>query len=842
MSGKHLWKLLLTIVIVGISVSYLVPYEDQPFGEYLREKSDSEEFIQLLERAEQRVENKEVVSLYMGLKAIGAEERIDISEYFPEINLEASLRNVEKRNKILLNALLNDSKADLRPGLDIAGGVAMTLQVDPAAIAGLAEQERSEKLSKAIEIIEARVNAYGVSEPVVRAIGQDRIEVQLAGLNLSDNPTVLDDVKRPARLDFREVHLTDRPGVNPLPFGYEIMTLTRESGDEVSEETLYVSKYPALTGKYVEKANPIQNAVGSYEISLNFDSEGAKRFADITTKLAGQGRLAIVLDGKLYSAPNVNEPITGGRASISGSFTQREAIELANVLNNPLEFSLEVAELYEVGPTLAQDSVDSGKRAATWGVCLVAIFMISYYMIGGGIALVSVVLNLAIVLGALASVGATLTLPGIAGVILTIGMAVDANILIFERIREELRSGKTLKSALVGGFDKVFSTIFDANVTTLLVSLVMFHFGTGPVKGFGLTLAIGVVTTMFCALVVSRLLLELLIETNLIKKFPMLSIVNKPKIPFLKFRGPAFATSWLIVIIGVFGLVSKWDSIFGIDFTGGDEVSMSFDTRIDESDITRLIGEQDLGEVTPQYVTPLGGGAEILKLQTPFEESVAVIEALKKGFSGADFEVLGVNKIGPSVGAEIQKNALYAIGISLGLILIYIAIRFEIGYGIGAIVATIHDILLTVGVFVLWPDHQFTAPMIAAILLIVGYSLNDTIVVFDRIREELALKPTAKLYDIINLALNAVLSRSLLTSFTTLLAAGSLMVFGTGVISDIAFTFMIGIITGTFSSIFIASPIFFWWHKGDRRSVETSHDVAPEYDWQAGAKEVKEGK
>jgi|TARA_B110000037_G_scaffold203360_1_gene246356 SecD/SecF fusion protein len=842
MSGKHLWKLLLTIVIVGISVSYLVPYEDQPFGEYLREKSDSEEFIQLLERAEQRVENKEVVSLYMGLKAIGAEERIDISEYFPEINLEASLRNVEKRNKILLNALLNDSKADLRPGLDIAGGVAMTLQVDPAAIAGLAEQERSEKLSKAIEIIEARVNAYGVSEPVVRAIGQDRIEVQLAGLNLSDNPTVLDDVKRPARLDFREVHLTDRPGVNPLPFGYEIMTLTRESGDEVSEETLYVSKYPALTGKYVEKANPIQNAVGSYEISLNFDSEGAKRFADITTKLAGQGRLAIVLDGKLYSAPNVNEPITGGRASISGSFTQREAIELANVLNNPLEFSLEVAELYEVGPTLAQDSVDSGKRAATWGVCLVAIFMISYYMIGGGIALVSVVLNLAIVLGALASVGATLTLPGIAGVILTIGMAVDANILIFERIREELRSGKTLKSALVGGFDKVFSTIFDANVTTLLVSLVMFHFGTGPVKGFGLTLAIGVVTTMFCALVVSRLLLELLIETNLIKKFPMLSIVNKPKVPFLKFRGPAFATSWLIVIIGVFGLVSKWDSIFGIDFTGGDEVSMSFDTRIDESDITRLIGEQDLGEVTPQYVTPLGGGAEILKLQTPFEESVAVIEALKKGFSGADFEVLGVNKIGPSVGAEIQKNALYAIGISLGLILIYIAIRFEIGYGIGAIVATIHDILLTVGVFVLWPDHQFTAPMIAAILLIVGYSLNDTIVVFDRIREELALKPTAKLYDIINLALNAVLSRSLLTSFTTLLAAGSLMVFGTGVISDIAFTFMIGIITGTFSSIFIASPIFFWWHKGDRRSVETSHDVAPEYDWQAGAKEVKEGK
>ncbi|MBT7867506.1 MAG: protein translocase subunit SecDF, partial [Opitutales bacterium] len=384
MSGKHLWKLILTIVIVGFSVSYLVPYEDQPFGEYLREATDSEEFLQILERAEQRVVNDtSVVSVYMALKAIGNEERIDLSEFFPQINLEASLRNVEKRNKILLNALLNDSKTDLRPGLDIAGGVAMTLQVDPNAIAGLPEIERNEKLSKAIEIIEARVNSYGVSEPVVRAVGQDRIEVQLAGLNLTDNPEVLDDVKRPARLDFREVHATARPGIDPEPYGYQVMALSRESGDELFEENLYVSKFPALTGKYVENANPIQNPVGGYEISLSFDSEGSARFGEITGRLAPTqtkpaGRLAIVLDGKLYSAPSVNERINGN-AQISGSFSQREAIELANVLNNPLEFSLEVAELYEVGPTLAKDSVNSGKRAASWGVCLVAIFMISYY-------------------------------------------------------------------------------------------------------------------------------------------------------------------------------------------------------------------------------------------------------------------------------------------------------------------------------------------------------------------------------------------------------------------------------------------------------------------------------
>ena len=840
MSGKHIWKLLLTIIIVAFSVSYLVPWQDQPFDEYLEENSNSEEFAVLLERARQVVAvDDKSFTVFAPLQTIANEERIDLSEFFPQIPLESSLINLEKRNKILLGALLKDSQADLRPGLDIWGGVSVMLEVDPSAFAGDEEYERREKLSKAIEILEARVNTYGTSEPIIREVGDNRIEARLAGVSTKENPEVIDILKSPAVLEFREVHPTARPELDPEPYGYEKMTHTVESRGQVYDASYYVSKYPVLTGKYVVEANPVQNSVGAYQIALSFNEEGAERFREITTRLAPDGQLAIVLDGELHSAPVVVEPILDGNGSITGNYTQREAIETSNILNNPLEFSLTVVNQYEVGPTLADDAVDSGKRAALWGVSLVALFMTCYYMLGGGVALISVVVNLVIVLGALASVGATLTLPGIAGLILTIGMAVDANILIFERIREELREGKTLKAALTGGFDKVFSTILDANITTLLVSLVMVFFGTGPVKGFGTTLAIGVVTTMFCALVVSRLLLELLIETNLIKKFPMLSIANKPKIPFLKFRKPAFATSWLIVVIGVVGLVGKWDSVFGIDFTGGDEVSLSFVQRIEESDISRIVSESELGEVTAQYIEPLGGGSEILKMQTPFEEHENVVDALQGAFPAAELEVQGQNKIGPSVGAEIHKNALYAIVISLGLILVYIAIRFEIGYGIGAIVATIHDILLTVGLFVLWPGHQFTAPMIAAILLIVGYSLNDTIVVFDRIREELKLKPTATLKDTINSALNAVFSRSLLTSITTLLAAGSLLVFGTGVISDIAFTFTIGIVTGTFSSIFIASPIFYWWHKGDRSSVESSQDELPEYDWATGTSEAR---
>jgi len=845
MSGKHIWKMAAAAIIVAFSLSYLIPLSDTPFGEYLEEVSQSEEFDALIERARQRqASDPDIPSLYMALKAIANEERIDLSQSFPDIPLESALKNVEKRNEILLQELLERSKSDLRRGLDIQGGVAMTLQVDPAAFEAMDAYEREEKLSKAIEIIQERIDQYGVSEPIVRAVGEDRIEVQIAGISTKDNPEILDTIRKPARLDFREVHRTARPGSDPVPPGYEVMTLERDVGGSIREEKLYVKRIPALTGKFVDQAVPRQNEVGGYVISLSFDDEGRQLFGEITSRLAPSrpgeqpGRLAIVLDGKLYSAPVVREPIRGGNAEISGDFTQREAIELANVLNNPLDLPLQVAELYEVGPTLARDSIESGVRAATWGAGLVAAFMLVYYLVGGVVALLTIAANVVIVLGVLASFGATITLPGIAALVLTIGMAVDANILIFERLREELRSGKSLKAAVQSCFEKVFSTIFDANVTTLVVSVVMIAYGTGPVKGFGMTLTIGVGSTLFCALVLNRLLLELLVDTGLMKRFVTLSFLRGSSFDLLAYRKLAFTLSWAVVLVGVLATYVKRDTILGIDFTGGDELTIAFEERLDIEQIKQVARERQLGEVSPQYQTPLGGDEEILKLQTEFDRGAEVADALQEAFPEAGIEVLGENRIGPSVGKEIQINAISSIALALGCILLYIALRFEIGYGVGAVVATVHDILMTVGIFVL-AGHQFSAPMVAAILLIVGYSLNDTIVVFDRIREELQMRPTAKLREIVNLAINAVLPRTVLTSFTTLLAAGSLYVLGTGVITDIAFTFGIGILTGTFSSVFIASPVFFWWHKGDRRSVESGHDVAPEYEWQASSKAAK---
>ena len=288
--------------------------------------------------------------------------------------------------------------------------------------------------------------------------------------------------------------------------------------------------------------------------------------------------------------------------------------------------------------------------------------------------------------------------------------------------------------------------------------------------------------------------------------------------------------------IGIGTAVYKGDDIYGIDFTGGDEISMHFSQELSTTDVNQVAGDLGIGDVSMTVQTPLGANTDpVLKIATPFDSGDELWNALKTAFPDHGLELLGTNQIGPTVGKEIQFNAFLSIGIALVCILLYVGLRFEAGFGVGAVVATVHDLFMTIGIFVLF-DNQFSAPMVAALLMIVGYSLNDTIVVFDRIREELDLNPGLKLNQVVNLAINRTLSRTVLTSVTTLLVTVSLLIFGTGVIQDFAFTFVVGILTGTFSSIFIASPVFYWWHKGDRRHVESHADVLPKYEWEAGSK------
>jgi len=419
--------------------------------------------------------------------------------------------------------------------------------------------------------------------------------------------------------------------------------------------------------------------------------------------------------------------------------------------------------------------------------------------------------------------------------VLTLAMSVDSNILIFERMREELKLGKSLAASLEAGFEKAWSAILDSNVTTFLVALIMYLLGTGSVKGFGFTLGVGIFTTMFAAVVISKLLLEFLVYSANIKNLKMFSILQDTNIDFLKHAKPAFIASWIIVLVGAGVVVYKGKDIYGIDFVGGDTVTLKFSEKLEIADLNRAAAQQKLKDVSFSYQQPIGGAREVLLITAPFDEAKPAVGKLQQALPKAGFEVVGETRIGASVGKEIQWNAWKSIFWALVLIFGYVAFRFEMGFGVGAVVSTIHDLLITIGIFVLF-DRQFNASMVAAILLIIGYSINDTVVVFDRIREELKLNPSGTLRAIINRSLNLTLSRTIITGGTTLLTAITLIVTTTGEVNDIAFTLLIGVLTGTFSSLFIATPVFYWWHKGDRKHVEAHADVAPKYEWSGSSK------
>lgn len=855
MSGNILWKFILTAVIIAWCVLSITPLQDRPFEDYIVSQAtvEADAFQSIIDRANQRVEDSRDAdgatskTLFLALRELGAEENIDFASFFPEINLK-DVPNQNKRNDILLKHLLKTAQSQLRLGLDLKGGVGVTMKVDESATEGMASFQREQQLEDAIRIMADRLDGSGVAEPIIRPKGENAIEIQMPGLSTKENPEVLDTIKKPARLEFRSVHPSKTPyntaaADYPSQYEYEVLTMEDENRrtGEVTETKMFIKRLPEATGEIIKEAFAAPNQVGGYEIYLEMTGEGADVLRSVTERMVGKP-LAIVLDGTLYSAPTI-QAVLSKNATITGNFSQREAVDLANVLNNPLSLPLAVDEMYEVGPSMAKDAQQSSVKAVQVGAILVVCFMVAYYFVGGIVAVLSAIINVIIVLGVLASLGATLTLPGVAALVLTLGMGVDANILIFERLREELRSGKSIKNASVNAFQKVTSTIVDANVTTLITASILIWLGTGPVKGFGYTLAIGICASIFCALIVTRFMIDFLVHRMNLSKVLGLSLLGEFKFDFFKFRRPAFIASWLLVAAGVVSVVLHHDNIMGIDFTGGDEMTISFDERIESGELGAKAEELGLGEVNPVYQTLLGSGEEVLKIQTRFDQSRPVLEGLQAAFPSANLQEVGMNQIGASVSNDIQWNALWSVLAALGGILLYVALRFEVGYGVGAVVATIHDVLMTIGIFVLcgelgiFVSGQFTAPMLAAILMIVGYSINDTIVVFDRIREELELNPGAGLRHIINLAISRVFSRSLLTSITTLLAAVSLYIFGAGVINDFSFVFIIGILTGTFSSIFIASPVFFWWHKGDRRHVEERELTPKRYEWESSEAE-----
>jgi len=517
MTGSILWKSVVSAFVLAWAILNIIPIEDTPFEDYIKGNATFKEpeFTALVQRAQESSDTGEDPTTFIALKRIADEENIDLQQYFPEIDAH-DIKNIKKRNDTLMRYLLSQSHGKVKLGLDLKGGVAFTFKVKEEDLSE-EDWERTEQLSQAKSIIARRVDGLGVAEPVIRIRGENAIEVQMPGLSTRDNPDAVDSLQAPALLEFSLVHRTADPRTAQnglVPPGYVLMIEESENPrtGEIVEQPYFIKKVPEMTGEIIDSAHAAPNEFGGYRVLLNFTDEGGETFANVTRRIAEEnartnslGQLAIILDGRLYSAPSVKEEIKGG-AEISGRYTQREAVELANVLNNPLEVGLSIVEMYEVGPSLAKDARFASIEAALFGAALVILFMIIYYQSIGFVAMISVTLNIFIVVGTLASFGATVSLPGIAALILTLGMAVDANILIFERIREELRAGRTPISAVDAGYSRAMMTIIDANVTTLIAAILLYSFGSGPVRGFAVTLGFGIASSMFTAIMVTRLM------------------------------------------------------------------------------------------------------------------------------------------------------------------------------------------------------------------------------------------------------------------------------------------------------------------------------------------------
>ncbi len=770
--------------------------------------------------------NREFANLQ---EAIGTN---DIQKYFPMFAAKSELRPTT----FILNWLQRDASGRIKLGLDLQGGTSFLVEMDTNALAAASGDtnhvasatDTSGALSQAVEVLRKRVDAFGVAEPVIQPAGGNRILIQLPGLSEADKESAKQQIQKAAYLEFRMVKDdSDEIIANhePIPPGYELLKHTSEKPDAPLEQ--YVVQKRAvngLSGDIIKSASVYRGNLGEPQINFTLTSDAGKRFGEVTRQNVGH-RMAIILDGELQTAPAIDEPIEGGSGMIHGSYTEKEAFGIANVLQNPLRAPLIPVYSYDVDPTLGKDSIRSGIRASIAAVIFVSAFMLIYYWTAGITANIALITNIIILLGVMCSIGTTLTLPGIAGVVLTIGMAVDANVLIYERLREELAKGKSLRGAIDAGYARAFGTIFDSHVTTLISSVILIFMGTGEIKGFGVTLTIGVAASLFTALVVTRLIFNFLLDRNILKSLPMLHIIKSSKFNFMKVATPLFFMTWIFVFLSIGFGFTRGHKLFGVDFLGGDSTTFNFTQEVGVDQIRAALTAAGEKDPQIQYQKDALGGAKTLRVTTSNGSADSVKQILIEKFPEAKFNHPSTTSVGATIGIEIRNSAIAASLMAMFGILVYVAFRYEFSFAVGAIVGVLHDVGLTIGCYCIAnaiSGREFNATVVAAILTIIGFSINDKIVIFDRIREDLKLGMKGSFKEVINQALNQTLSRTIITSGTVFIATGSLYIFGGGVINDFAFTFLVGIITGTYSSIYIASAFVLWWHKGERPNIGAS--------------------
>lgn len=781
-------------------------------------------------------------------------------------------------------------------GLDLQGGIHMVVGFDMTDDARAQDLTESDVQDMVLQRIERRINEFEAKEPIIQKLGSNQIQIQLPGEK--DTSRAIEIIKKTAYLTFhmaKGINETERlfiqldqhfnngfiPLLHRAAFGsgyysvsaehYEqVRSLVQKAEDEgVIPENLLIAfgprprpweaqEYPIYVldrepaqdgaGLRLAKAGSDPQRPGKWKIDFQFEAEAANKFAQVTASNIGTN-MAIVIDGVVISAPTIQSQIVG-QGEITGNFTANQAQDLAIALNSgsmPVPVREDSTNI--IGPTLGADSIEKGVWSSIIGLILVFIMVAIYYRLSGIIADLALIMNAILVLAAMAYFNATLTLPGIAGLILSIGMAVDANVLIFERIREELRNGKSLLAAIDMGYNRAAVTILDANITTLIAGFVLFEFGTGPVEGFAVTLCIGVITSVITALPFTRAIFDFLTERKLIRTLTMMvAIKDDTNFDFMKYRKAAAMASLVMMLVGAILFGIRFNSMFGVDFREGTSVSVTVNAAGDvpieaareaienagfpDAIVTEIADQRNqfLIRTSETYESTGQAPAEQMTIAHRMQAALLPLSDTPDASVEEAVPLLSEQSIGPAVGEQLRRDAFTAMMYSLVCILLYVAFRFEFWYAVGAIFATFHDVVLVVAIFAI-TGKEITMNVVAALLTVIGYSLNDTIVVYDRIREDRKLYRGKgySIIEIMNRAINQTLGRTVLTGGTTLVIILVLLFMGGSVIHDFAFALLCGILIGTYSSVFVASPFVYyaegWWAARRQKRIDARADT-----------------
>lgn len=692
------------------------------------------------------------------------------------------------------------TESAIKLGLDLQGGLRVTLVTDVA-------NPDPEDLNTARNIVQNRVNQFGVSEALVQTAGNDKIVVELPGLTAEDQQRALDLIGQQAVLEFRLVRATANAVAT------EFLTLADLEGVAFTGEII-----SHASAQFQQSPGQPSGPVVVFEIRPG-DQQAFGNFTGSNV----QRRMAIVLDGVIVTAPTLQSRISDS-GQITGVGSLEEASDVAVVLRSgSLPISLHVDEVRSIGPTLGQDSIKSGTTAAIIGGAAVIVAVLAYYgPLFGGVLALGVVLIMLFIFGVLGALGAALTLPGLAGLVLTIGAAIDGNVISFERVREELREGKTLRAAMKRGFSLSVSAIVDANLTSLLVAGALYQYTTGAVRGFAVTLAIGILAALFVNLVVVPWILQLIAGRS--QKSYMWIGRAFQGLEFVRRAAPIVAVSAFLAVASL-AYVAIAGLKMSTDFTGGSNILLDMPANATVAELRSAINDLNTPGVDGNAATivEIDGGTNLMSVRValPDDDTRATEEFALELAANTNADLQSAEFIGPSVGADLRRGAVLSVLVSLALILIYVGVRFWPNWiiAVGTVVSTAHDVAITLGIMALF-GLEFTIPVLAALLFVVGYSLNDSIIISDRVRENAGIIRGKSYREIVDLSVNQVLSRTIVTGATTLLPVLALLFFGGSVLRGFSITLMIGIVIGTFSSIFILSPLMVWGREWVRKYEE----------------------